>query len=254
MIKKRLIGVITIKNNLAVQSFSYNNYLPIGKPECLTENLDRWGADEILIQIIDRTLKGLGPDYDLLKKIGKLKISTPIIYSGGIRNSTDAVNVIKHGADRIVLDSLVTGNQKEIFKIAKSLGTQAIIGSFPVHIKNNKLYHYNYKELSSKKIDSNLIRSYHNLKFVSEILLINKDGEGIRNSFDTNLIKLFPKTSSNFIVFGGISELNQIKRIIKIEKVSAVAIGNFLNYKEHSIQTIKEGIKYKKLRKAKFHH
>ena len=69
MIKKRIIGVVTIKNNLAVQSFSYSKYLPIGKPECIIENLDRWGADEILIQVVDRTINNLGPDYDLLSKI-----------------------------------------------------------------------------------------------------------------------------------------------------------------------------------------
>ena len=90
MVKKRLIGLITVKDGFAVQSFSYKHYLPIGRPECLVENLDRWGADEILIQVIDRSEKKLGPDFELLKKIGKLRISTPIIYCGGIRNHVDA--------------------------------------------------------------------------------------------------------------------------------------------------------------------
>ena len=121
MVKKRLIGLITIKNDLAVQSFSYNNYLPLGKPECLIENLDRWGADEILIQVIDRTKKDIGPDFELLKRIGQLKITTPLIYCGGIRNHLDAINIIKHGADRIIVDSLIRKNQKEIPKISKSI-------------------------------------------------------------------------------------------------------------------------------------
>ena len=53
--KKRLIGVITIKDDLAVQSFGFKNYLPLGKPEILVKNLDIWGADEILINDISRT-------------------------------------------------------------------------------------------------------------------------------------------------------------------------------------------------------
>ena len=56
MLNKRLIGVITVKNNIAVQSFGYKNYLPIGDPRVLAENLDRWGADEIHVNCIDRTL------------------------------------------------------------------------------------------------------------------------------------------------------------------------------------------------------
>ena len=43
MIKKRLTGIVTIRNGLVVQSFGYNQYLPIGKPKVVIENLDRWG-------------------------------------------------------------------------------------------------------------------------------------------------------------------------------------------------------------------
>ena len=50
MIRKRLIGVITVKGGWAVQSFGYARHLPLGRPEILAENLDRWGADEILVQ------------------------------------------------------------------------------------------------------------------------------------------------------------------------------------------------------------
>ena len=80
MIKKRLSALIVVKNNIAVQSFSYNSYLPIGRPDLLIENYDRWGVDEIIILAIDRTKDNVGPDFKLLEKISKLKIMTPIIY------------------------------------------------------------------------------------------------------------------------------------------------------------------------------
>ena len=54
MMKRRLIGVITVKEGIAVQSFSYNKYLPIGKPEIVAKNFDRWCADEIILNVIDR--------------------------------------------------------------------------------------------------------------------------------------------------------------------------------------------------------
>ena len=41
--KKRLIGIITVKDNIAVQSFGYRKYLPLEKPEILAKNLDIWG-------------------------------------------------------------------------------------------------------------------------------------------------------------------------------------------------------------------
>jgi cyclase len=32
MLKKRLIGVVTVRDGWAVQSFGYGRYLPLGKP------------------------------------------------------------------------------------------------------------------------------------------------------------------------------------------------------------------------------
>ena len=60
MLRKRLIAVVTVLDGLAVQSFGYQRYLPLGKPECLVENLDRWGVDEIFVQVIDRSARNLG--------------------------------------------------------------------------------------------------------------------------------------------------------------------------------------------------
>ena len=72
MKKKRLSALIVVKNNIAVQSFNYNSYLPIGRPDVLIENYDRWGVDEIIVLVIDRTKNNLGPDFKLLEKISEL--------------------------------------------------------------------------------------------------------------------------------------------------------------------------------------
>jgi len=136
--KKRLIGVINVKNGLAVQSFGYKKYLPIGNPKILVKNLDRWGADEILINAIDRSLLKLGPDYELIKQINSLKISTPIIYGGGIENLEDAKKVIASGADRILIETLINRNLNEFIKISNIIGSQSIIISLPIKSDEKK--------------------------------------------------------------------------------------------------------------------
>ena len=49
MLKKRIIGIVTVIENQAVQSIGYNKYLPLGSPEYQIENLDNWKIDEIII-------------------------------------------------------------------------------------------------------------------------------------------------------------------------------------------------------------
>ena len=126
--KIRLSGFVTIKDDWVVQSFGFKNYLPIGKPEIVVENLSRWGADEIFVNCIDSSKKFTGPNVDILKRIYKRNINTPIVYSGGIRNLIDAKKIINEGADRIVINNTAFFKDPDYFhSISSFLGSQALI-------------------------------------------------------------------------------------------------------------------------------
>ena len=74
--KTRILGVVTLKDDWAVQSFGFNKYLPLGKADIVIENLSKWGADEILVNCIDRSKNSEGPNINILKNIYKRKINT----------------------------------------------------------------------------------------------------------------------------------------------------------------------------------
>tara|TARA_B100000886_G_scaffold340078_1_gene307811 strand:- start:3995 stop:4765 length:771 start_codon:yes stop_codon:yes gene_type:complete len=249
MLKKRLIGVITVLDNWAVQSKGYKDYLPLGKPSVLAKNLDNWGADEIFIQIIDRTKNNLGPDFNLIKSLAELSLSTPLTYAGGISSINDAINVIKNGCERISIDSLIHNDPSEVEKIASILGSQALIASIPVSINQNNIFWYDYKKNLYKERFEEL-EKITSQKLVSEILLIDKDREGFRNSFQEEIINLFPIKDFPLIIFGGITEREQIKNFFNYEFINSVAIGNSLNYKEHMIQNHKKALNNEKTRTA----
>lgn len=241
MNKIRLISSIIVKDKLAVQSFNYDNYLPLGKVQCLAKNFDRWNSDEILINCIDRSLNNRGPDFDLLKNISKENISTPIIYGGGIRNAEDAVNVIKSGADRVLIETLVYKNFSELLKISKILGSQALILSLPLVRKKNVLRQFDYINKENIKINKNFELAIKK-KIFSEILLVDKQNEGsVEVNIDLNLLRLC-KFELPLIYFGGLNSIKKILKISKSKKITAVAIGNSLNYSEHRVQNIKEKI------------
>ena len=96
MLKQRIIGAITILDGWAVQSMGYKRYLPLGRPEVIAKNLDRWGADEILVQCINRSKENAGPDFKVLSQIANEGITTPLKYAGGIKNHQQAIKVIRN--------------------------------------------------------------------------------------------------------------------------------------------------------------
>lgn len=239
MLKKRIIGVVTVKDGWAVQSMGYKRYLPLGRPECLVENLDHWGADEILLQVIDRSSDGLGPDFDLLARIAKLGLGTPLIYGGGIRTVEDGINAVQNGADRLVVDALLLDEPKIIRKLSESLGAQAIIGAMPMRIDSGEVRHMNYRNGAITSLPSSCMGLMQDAT-ISEMLLIDCVNEGHDGSFDERLVENFPFEEIPLILFGGISKPSQMRQLLQRKNVAAVAIGNFLSYREHAIQNFKE--------------
>lgn len=238
MLKKRLIGVVTVKNGWAVQSFGYRRHLPLGRPEVLVQNLDRWGADEILVQCIDRSSSRLGPDLEVLGKISKLGIATPLIYAGGIGGREDAVKVVSHGADRIMVDAMVWDAPQAVEAIARDLGTQAVVAHLAARVTDEGLKILDCRDRSEKPLERRLEKLP--LEWISELMISDWRNEGVPNSFDEHLLDIARHVDKPLLYFGGISETALIQRMLAHPQVVAVGIGNFLNYREHAVQSLKE--------------
>lgn len=238
MLRKRLIGVVTVRKGWAVQSFGYRRYLPLGRPECLVENLDRWGADEILVQVIDRSSRNLGPDFDLLMRLGKLGLETPLIYGGGITSADHAVQVIQSGADRISIDQILHNSPCEVRRMALRLGAQALIAAVPIRFCDTTWLRHDYMKRQCFPFDDELPALFQD-RVVSELMLIDWQNEGNITEFKPEQLARLPFTEVPVIMFGGFTKPSLTRRFLDHPKVAAVAVGNLFSYREHAYQDYK---------------
>jgi imidazole glycerol phosphate synthase subunit HisF len=88
---------------------------------------------------------------------------------------------------------------------------------------------------------------------ISEVMVTDVKNEGSKAEFSAELLEIFLSVKLPVIAFGGISGIEVAKNILEKKDVVAVAIGNSLAYREHSIQKIKEGIGVESLRQAIYH-
>jgi cyclase len=243
VLKKRLIGVVTVRRGWAVQSFGYNRWLPLGRPEVLVENLDRWGVDEILLQCIDRA--GAGPDMALLSRIGRVGLSTPLLYGGGISSAEQATAVVKAAADRVVVDALLHDAPQTVQVISRLLGAQAVVGALPLHHDGVALQWLDHRSRRSAPLHGETgeaVRALFIEGVVSEALLIDWRHEGLPRAFDTRLVQHVGLPGVPVIAFGGLSDAAQHRELLAYPAVVATASGNFLAYREHAVQALKEAL------------
>lgn len=247
---KRLIAVVTVKGKQAVQSFGYKRYLPMGNPKIIMENFDRWGADEIYLNCIDRG--NLGPNLDLLSEISASGITTPVIYGGGIRSVRDAVQAIRNGADRVAIDAGWRSAPEEAASIHQFVGAQAVIASVPGRVKNSDFVSYNYEKQIDDALPQIMTIALQE-GYISEVIVVDWSSEGMLTPFNVELLDCFPSVGSQLIAFGGICSPEIAAETLSHTKCVGVAIGNFLSYREHAIQNYKNSIQNHQVRKPQYY-
>lgn len=234
-----------------MQSFGYSRHLPLGRPEVLASNLDRWGADEILIQCIDRSHTDAGPDLALLEKVSRQGLSTPLIYGGGIRNVADGIAAVKTGADRICIDALLHDDLDAAVTLCESLGAQAVVAALPLAMSAAGVGWLDYRTGRSGPLDTKLM-SLLRKGTLSEALVIDWQHDGMTEAFDMRLLDALELADVPRIAFGGVTGKDLVQRVLERADTVAVAQGNCLNYREHAVQALKRQLKGLSLRDAYF--
>ena len=238
MLRKRLLGAVIVRQGWAVQSFGYRRWLPLGKPECLVENLDRWGADGIVVLAIDRGDQG--PDLQLIKRLGALGLSTPLTYGGGLATEADAREAVRAGAERLVLDTVLSENPQAVGAMAGAVGAQALVAALPMmQVETGEVHHLQHRKWSKSPVSAPLCRLF-NSGMLSELLVIDAAGEGESKGFNKALLQAAePLSDLPVLAFGGLTRAEEIRPLLSRPQLAGVVVGNALNYCENAIGQLK---------------
>jgi cyclase len=247
MLRKRLLGTVVVRQGWAVQSFGYRRWLPLGKPECLVENLDRWGADGIVVLAIDRGDQG--PDLALIERLGALGLSTPLTYGGGLRHEADARAAVRAGAERLVLDAVLSDDPTQVQAMGQAVGVQALVAALPLmRAADGAVQHWRHRHRQSTAISAE-IRDLLATEAISELLAIDVAGEGEGQGFDAGLLEAVePLGQLPLLAFGGLATAEQLRPLLSRPRLAGVLVGNALNYREHAIGQLKTALTDQPLR------
>ena len=243
MLNKRIGGAVIIKDGIAVQSIGFGKYLPVGRPEIAVEYLNKWGIDEITLFDISATKQNRCFDLQLLKEIGK-KSFVPLAVGGGISSIRDIDELIKNGADKVCINNLLQKDLSVLKRGAEKYGNQCMIAAVDFVSINNDYFVYDYiaKRSTGIKVIEWVKVLEQNL--AGEILLNSVDRDGSYKGFD---IKLYAEicgiVAIPVIALGGAGSPQHFKDLFSDADVAAAYAGNFFNFSEHSVITLKKKLK-----------
>ena len=234
MLKPRLIGIVLVRDGIAVQSIGFNRYLPLGRPAIAVEYLDRWGVDEIVLLDIlaGRAQRSLDPG--MVRQCAEL-CRTPLTVGGGVRDTASASALLAAGADKICINSAAHSDPSLVSDLSMRFGEQCVVISIDVkkHGTGWNAYASGGKSSISASLEEILARAQKG--GAGEILLNSIDRDGSRLGYDLELIRYCAgRVSIPLIVAGGAGHPRHFNEALEAG-ASAVAAANMLHYTEHSV-------------------
>ncbi|TYT76299.1 imidazole glycerol phosphate synthase subunit HisF [Desulfobotulus mexicanus] len=234
MLKKRLIGVLVVKNGLVVQSIGFRHYLPVGRPTVAVEYLNRWGIDEILLVDISATAEGRSPDCAMIAELAPFCL-VPLAAGGGVHNLKDMEKLIRSGADKVVLQSALFREPDLLREGARHFGRQCMVVSIDARQKNDGSYEtLSTGLLPTGHTPADLARMAED-RGAGEIFINSVDRDGSQKGYDAELISQVCKAVSvPVIACGGAGHAKDFVTPF-LCGAAAAAAANYFHFTEHSV-------------------
>jgi cyclase len=226
MLKTRVIPCLLLKNKGLVKTVKFKNPKYIGDPINCVRIFNDKEVDELIFLDITATIENRKPQFDLLKKIST-ECFMPFGYGGGINNVDVAKQVLKQGAEKIIVNS--SALDSEFLKKASSIfGSQSVVVA--IDAKKSMFGKYNtFTHSGTKKTNLNPLdlAKQAETNGAGEIFINSIDREGTMNGYDIELIKMISdNVDIPVVAAGGAGELQDFQKAVEKGGASAVAAGS----------------------------
>lgn len=249
MLKKRLIAVVLVRDGRVVQSvkFKHTNVIHYDAIHAI-ESFNRWAIDEIILLNVSKTKDSQEGFLNIVEKISK-ECFVPLAVGGWIDNLNYGKQLLKRGADKLVLNTQLYQNRQLVKKLISKFGSQCIIASIDAKKDDdgNEKVMINRGEKETDKKVLEWVKEVEQL-CVGEIFLNSIDHDGNRKGYNIPLIKkAVEAVNIPVIAMGGVLTWNHMIQGVIETDAAAVAAANIFHYTEHSTKKAKRALINKNL-------
>ena len=176
-----------------------------------------------------------------------------IAAGGGIRKLSDG-QLLRSGADKVVLNSALFDDPKFVTELAQEFGQQCVVGSIDIKRGDDENYHiftHNGMNLMHEQV-GNLLGQLPE-KSIGELYLnsINQDGTG--QGYDLKLLDLIPqKLNFPTILAGGAGHSGHLVNGLLDERVDAVATAHLFNFVGDGLKKARDSVRLQDVDLAKW--
>lgn len=240
MVKNRLIAVVIIRDNQVVQSvkFKHTNVIHYDAIHAI-ETFNQWSVDEIVLLNVSPNQKTKADFLKLVERVSR-SCFVPLSVGGWIDEFKYAVDLIRNGADKLVVNTACFTNSELIQELITHFGSQCVVASIDFDYVNQVPTVLIDRGTRDINVSPDEWAKKMEVLGVGEIFLNCVSRDGARKGYDLEMVrKVSDAISIPLIAFGGVLRWQHLLDGIHAG-ASAVAAANVFHYTEHAAKRAKE--------------
>ncbi|ARJ50681.1 imidazole glycerol phosphate synthase subunit HisF [Staphylococcus lutrae] len=244
MIKKRIIPCLDVQDGRVVKGIQFKGLRDIGDPVEFALYYNDTGADELVFLDISKTENGHALTLDMIQKTAE-QLFIPLTVGGGITTLEDISQLLKHGADKVSLNSAALQNPELIRQASEKFGSQCICIAIDSQYDPQQNDYFCYTHGGKKRTNKRVYDWVQEVERLGagELLVTSMDFDGMKQGFDLQHLKEIARlVNLPIIASGGGGHANHFTELFKETPVSAGLAASILHDKETTVNEIKHVI------------
>lgn len=234
MLKKRIIPVQLLLNGRLVKTRRFGDWRDVGDPVKSSSVYNSQYADELIFLNIARENRTIEMLREVIEKVSEVSFM-PMAMGGGIASAQDAAELIRTGADKIVVNSRAYRDRSLITSTAERFGAQAVIVSIDARWNPDTETYHLYSDCGRCRETASLVEHVERCieAGAGEIMIQSIDRDGTMEGYDIELVRRVMKVAPiPVIAAGGSGNYSHLRDLFLVTGVSAAACGSLFNFSD----------------------
>jgi cyclase len=234
MLKKRLVFTLLYQHGQFMLSRNFR-LQKVGNLQWLQSNYNfshiSYSIDELIVLDVSRGQKQSEEFCDALKKLSEGSF-VPISAGGGIKTINNARNLLRSGADKVVINSELYEDNNFIRQLASEFGQQCVVASMDIKSSLDGTFQAWSKcgSVCQPESAAYWIEQVTQAE-IGELYLNSIDRDGTGQGYDLRLLDLLPGNMPKPVILaGGVGNAAHLALGLADPRVDAVATAHLFNF------------------------
>ena len=242
MISSRLIVCLDVKGGRVVKGVHFRNLRDLGDPVELAAHYEVEGADEIVFLDISASAEERAPLLELARATAE-QLFIPLTIGGGIRTADDVGRALRHGADKVSLNTSAVEQPEVITASAERFGAQCIVVSIDAAREGGRYRVYVKGGKEPTRLDAVEWATRAVTLGAGELLVTSIDRDGVRAGYDLELTgEIASAVDVPVIASGGAGSAEHVVSAFQSAEASAALVAGILHDGVTTVRALKEAM------------